>query len=139
MRFICGLGAGGKPGSRTDPWTRRVDGLAVQSAADGEEAERIAGARAFVNNAGVERHRNGVGFVVSGVVVFAIDHDEDRQQRGLVVFGNLEHSQGARADVFFPGSFSFARRDLGTFFLRRDGCDQKTCTGQGCDQVACAV
>ena len=139
MSFVRGLGPGGKPGSGADPGTSRVCSLAMQSAAHGKQTERIAGARTFINNAGVERHGDGVSFVICGVVVLAVDQNEDRQESGFAIFGKLEHSQGAGTGVFLSGYFSFAGRDLGAFFLRRACGDQKTCTGQGRDQSAATV
>jgi hypothetical protein len=111
----------------------------VQGAADREQSERIPRARTLVDDSRIEGHGDGVSFVVGGVVIFSIHLNEDRENRSLAIFGDLEDSECARARVFLSGCLSFPRRNLRAFLLRRDRCDQKTCTGQGRDQSAHAV
>src|ERR1700722_9488347 len=80
-----GIRRAGKPISRAEPWSCRVDGITVQSCADGEQAHRVAGALGFVDGPGFERHRNRIGLIGSGIPELAVDEDRYRHQGPFAV------------------------------------------------------
>lgn len=81
----------GQPGSLCDPFMIELSRLG-----DGEETLRNAGAKAFVDDPEVERHRNRISFIGLGIVKLAIHHDGNGNDAGFAGVGNLHQSERSR-------------------------------------------
>ena len=80
----------GKPGAFGDPVMVELSGLG-----NGEDSQRNSGAKTFIDNAEVERHRNGRRFIGGGIVEFPVQQDGDGNDAGFFP-GKLDQSQRAR-------------------------------------------
>lgn len=70
-------------------------GLVLQRASNREQPLRNPRLHALVNCLRVERHRNRVGLVSSGIKVLTVDEDSDRNERGFAVGCELDQTECA--------------------------------------------
>ena len=93
----------------------------MQGAAHGKQAERTAGALAFVNIPRIQGHGNRIGFIDARIPELAVNQNCERDDRSLAIRTELNDSQGAWSGVFLTLGLAFSRDNLWTFLLGADG------------------
>ena len=92
LTLFGSLGPGGKPRAFGHPDVAGLSGLS-----DGEDALRHARAKAFIDNAKIERHGDWSAFVGPGVKKLAVHGDGDGNQVRFTVGKELDQSERARS------------------------------------------
>ena len=100
-----------------------IDGIAVQSAVHGKQAQGVARLFRFVDCARLKGHGDRIGLVGARIPKLAVHKNGDGHQRCLAIGRELKHGQRPRSCIFLLLRWRpLAGRDLRTIFLSCGQC-----------------